>query len=88
MVWRFSAVNSLGTTLRRFGGGAESAPVDDGDLDPVRPNANLVEFAGGADGAPQPSKAGAEDEDPLHYLRRVRGPRRVNCSAPVAIMRW
>jgi hypothetical protein len=38
-----------------------SAPVDNGDLDPVRSNAKLVEFAGGADGAPQPSKAGTED---------------------------
>jgi hypothetical protein len=41
-------------------------PVDDHDLDTVRTDAEFVELAGGANGAPEAGEAGAKDKDALH----------------------
>ena len=42
------------------------AAVDERDLDPVGSDAELIEFAGGADRGPQASKASPQDDDLLH----------------------
>ncbi len=48
------------------------AAVDQGDRDPLRADAELVELARRADRTPQPGKPGAENDDPLHPVWRLR----------------
>ena len=40
-------------------------PVDDQHFDALRPDAEFLQLAGGADGAPKPGEPGAEDDNTL-----------------------